>query len=166
LASISNSTIANNSVSNGSTRIGGILQFAGTLSLHSSIVAGNVSNTTNPDVGGAFTASNFNVIGNIGIASGLSGNNNQSGTGASPLNPLLGPLANNGGSSLTHALLASSPALDKGNNAELLSVDQRGTGFARVVDLAPANASDGTDVGALEMQSQPLSDSIFRNGFE
>jgi hypothetical protein len=165
-ATISNSTVTNNSATSGSTRVGGILQFAGTLTLRSSIVAGNVSNSTNPDVGGAFTSSSFNLIGNIGTATGLTGNNNQSGTSASPLNPQLGLLANNGGSSLTHALNAGSPALDAGNNPDALATDQRGAGFARVVNLAAANASDGTDVGALEAQTEPQADLILRNGFE
>jgi len=33
------------------------------------------------------------------------------------LDPLLGPLANNGGSTLTHALLPGSPAIDAGDPA-------------------------------------------------
>jgi CSLREA domain-containing protein len=164
-ASISSSTVTNNSATSGSTRIGGVLQFGGTLTLRSSIVAGNVSNATIPDVGGAMTAS-FNLIGNAGTATGLSGNNNQVGTGASPLNPLLGLLSNNGGSSLTHALSAGSPALDAGSNVPTRTFDQRGAGFARVVDLAAANASDGADVGALEAQTEPLPELILRNGFE
>jgi hypothetical protein len=164
-ASINNSTITNNSATNASTRIGGILQFAGTLTLRSSIVASNVSNATIPDIGGAMTAS-FNLIGNAGTATGLTGNSNQSGTGASPLNPLLGPLANNGGRSLTHVLSAGSPALDAGSNVLARTRDQRGTGFARLVDLAATNVGDGTDIGALEAQSEPLADRVFRNGFE
>jgi hypothetical protein len=164
-ASINNSTITNNSATSGSTRIGGILQFAGTLTLRSSIVAGNVDNATIPDVGGAMTAS-FNLVGNAGSATGLVGNGNQIGTGASPLNPQLGSLSDNGGGTLTHALGAGSPALDAGSNVLMRTRDQRGVGFARVVNLAAANASDGTDIGAFEAQGEPLGDSIFRNGFE
>ena len=87
----------------------------------------------------------------------LAGTGDQSGTGASPLNPLLGPLANNGGSTRTHALLGGSPAIDKGSNSGSgVTTDQRGS--TRVVDLATvANASggDGTDIGAYEAQTDP-----------
>ena len=61
--------------------------------------------------------------------------------------PLLGPLADNGGPTLTHALLPGSPALDEipppYNGA--LPTDQRG--FAR-----PYPAGGFADIGAVEMQ--------------
>ncbi len=44
----------------------------------------------------------------------------------SNVEPLLGPLADNGGPTLTHALLPSSPAIDAGDNAGCPSTDQRG----------------------------------------
>ena len=37
------------------------------------------------------------------------------GTAGSPIDPLLGPLANNGGPTMTHALLTGSPAIDAGD---------------------------------------------------
>ncbi|OGN96124.1 MAG: hypothetical protein A2Z71_10145 [Chloroflexi bacterium RBG_13_50_21] len=40
--------------------------------------------------------------------------------------PMLGPLANNGGPTLTHALLKGSPAINAGTNAGCPSADQRG----------------------------------------
>src|SRR6266478_1066898 len=65
--------------------------------------------------------------------------------------PMLGPLQNNGGPTLTHALLGGSPALDKGKNLSSSSTDQRG--FPRIADLCPTNAvgGDGTDIGAIEL---------------
>ena len=52
---------------------------------------------------------------------------------------LLGPLADNGGPTLTHALLAGSPAINTGSNAlavdadgNALTTDQRGIGFDRI----------------------------------
>jgi uncharacterized protein (TIGR03437 family) len=65
-------------------------------------------------------------------------------------NPLLGPLANNGGPTPTHALLFGSPALDKGN-APGIATDQRSVG--RPVDdplLLNATGGDGADIGAFE----------------
>ena len=64
----------------------------------------------------------------------------------------LGALADNGGPSRTHAVLAGSAALDKGDPAfdpnafaPPLTTDQRGTGFARV-------SGGSIDVGAFEYQ--------------
>ncbi len=72
------------------------------------------------------------------------------------IDPLLGPLANNGGTTLTHALLPGSPALDGG--ALVTSVpqgfDQRGNPYYRMVD----GTGDGIvriDVGAYESQGVP-----------
>ncbi len=59
------------------------------------------------------------------------------------VDPLLAPLANNGGRTLTHALLPGSPAIDAGNNAHAWAFDQRGPGFPRVVN-------GRADIGAFE----------------
>jgi hypothetical protein len=63
--------------------------------------------------------------------------------------PQLGGLANNGGPTLTRLPAIGSPAIDAGNNPLALSTDQRGQ--PRTVDLTPGNASDGTDIGAVEV---------------
>jgi hypothetical protein len=60
--------------------------------------------------------------------------------------PLLEPLANNGGPTMTHAITANSPALNSGNNSQNLAFDQRGASFARV-------AGGTADIGAYELQS-------------
>lgn len=71
--------------------------------------------------------------------------------------PLLLPLANNGGWTQTHALAPGSPAIDAGSNAPGLTSDQRGEPFVRVAGNAP-------DIGAFELQ--PLPDRVFVNGFD
>ena len=71
--------------------------------------------------------------------------------------PLLGPLADNGGPTPTHALLPGSPAIDAGNNLAGLTSDQRGDGYVRVDGAA-------ADIGAFE--TQPAPDAIFANGFD
>lgn len=71
--------------------------------------------------------------------------------------PRLAPLADNGGSSPTHALLADSPARDAGSNTLNLPFDQRGAGHPRSAGAAP-------DIGAFESQS--ASETIFADGFE
>jgi hypothetical protein len=60
----------------------------------------------------------------------------------------MGSLQNNGGPTETHALLAGSPAIDAGDNTGAPATDQRGTGYARVID--------GTiDIGAYESDLNP-----------
>jgi hypothetical protein len=65
------------------------------------------------------------------------------------VDPMLGPLQNNGGATATHALLAGSPAKDAGPDPVPdfagNEFDQRGAGFARVVD-------GRSDIGAFEVQ--------------
>src|SRR5262249_14792006 len=65
------------------------------------------------------------------------------------IDPLLGPLANNGGLTFTHALLPGSPALDAGNNAIVtVATDQRGA--ARIADSGDPDATATVDIGAFE----------------
>ncbi|QBB71954.1 hypothetical protein ELE36_17180 [Pseudolysobacter antarcticus] len=71
-------------------------------------------------------------------------------------NPKLAQLANNGGPTLTHALLPGSPAIDQGDNFYSYKYDQRSIGFPRVLGVA-------ADIGAFEgVQVDP----IFANGFD
>ncbi|MBP7475841.1 MAG: Ig-like domain repeat protein, partial [Pyrinomonadaceae bacterium] len=83
----------------------------------------------------------------------LNGTNSNNLTG----DPMLGPLANNGGPTQTHALMPTSPAYDKGN-AFGLTLDQRGAGFPRTINnpsIPPATGGDNTDIGAFEIQNTP-----------
>ena len=68
----------------------------------------------------------------------------------------LAPLANNGGITQPHRLLAESAAIDAGKSFAT-ATDQRGSGFPRIVDLTAANAADGdgADIGSYELQSEP-----------
>jgi uncharacterized protein (DUF2141 family) len=71
--------------------------------------------------------------------------------------PLLHPLADYGGPTLTHAIKDGSPVIDAGSNPASLSSDQRGTGFPRQVDTV--------DMGAVEyMTNTSLTVSIAGNG--
>jgi CSLREA domain-containing protein len=66
--------------------------------------------------------------------------------------PQIGPLADNGGDTLTHALGINSPALDSGTCDS--GTDQRG--LPRPVDLPGyPNTENGCDVGAYEAQATP-----------
>jgi len=114
--------------------------------LRNSIVADNdaVVNglTTRRDLYGGWISLGHNLIG--AYAGGLVGGPQATdllGTPAAPLDPLLAPLADNGGPTCTHALLPGSPALNAGTAAGL-TTDQRG--FTRPVGQA--------DIGAFEVQ--------------
>lgn len=80
---------------------------------------------------------------------------NQS-TDRTNVNPQLGILQYNGGGTRSYALQAGSAAIDGGLRTGSI-LDQRGAGFARTVDLSATNAAggDGTDIGALEAQTEP-----------
>jgi len=159
--SIQNCTITANTSTTGP---GGIFAIPSTaLQLVSSVVAQNLSFNlpSLPDV--EFSGQGVNVVfaanSLIGIADGgnfhLSGSGNQTGTLTAPLDAKLGPLANNGGPTLTHAPLPGSPVIDAGNNQANLATDQRG--FTRVVGTA-------ADIGAVEVQASAKVTSVTPNG--
>jgi hypothetical protein len=74
--------------------------------------------------------------------------------GTLTVDPILKPLAFNGGVTRTHALDAASPAIDVGSNVINLATDQRDESYPRVVGAQP-------DIGAVEFDS----DHIFGTGF-
>jgi hypothetical protein len=146
-SNITSSTISDNSASEG----GGIYSFSSaTLRPRNSIIARNTS-ASGPDMKGDLTSQGFNLLGNNSGVTILSPQaSDQIGTPASPIDPLLGPLQNNGGPTFTHALLLGSPAIDKGESSGA-TADQRGFGRRKDVPaLANAPAGDGADIGALE----------------
>ncbi len=73
--------------------------------------------------------------------------------------PMLGSLVNNGGPTLTHALLGNSPAIDAGCATNLPPTDQRGEGYPRVWGAA-------VDIGAFEYGDPISGDVIFVSGFD
>ena len=80
---------------------GGGIAGVGSLTFESTIVAKNIGSPS--DIVG-FVSAYHSLIGNTSGAT-ITGSNN-----VLNVNPLLGPLANNGGPTLTHALLLGSPA--------------------------------------------------------
>ena len=145
---VSNSTIANNS---GGIGDGGIINPGGNgvINLTSSIVAGNTGagdgRTVEKSIDGEFISGGNNLIDNGDDASGFV-DSDLVGSLDNPIDPLLGELQNNGGSTETLALLDGSLAIDAGSNPNDLATDQRGEGFDRIVGA-------GTDIGAFEVQA-------------
>ena len=115
------------------------------------------------DVAGALTAK-FSIIG-VDTGATITNNvGNQIGTAASPVDPLLVALADNGGPTLTHALGDGSPAIDAGDPAAMSGMgdvplnDQRGAPFARVEDGDGAGGAR-IDIGSVE--AQPIPPAVF-----
>jgi CSLREA domain-containing protein len=142
-ATLRNVTISGNS----NPTTGGLSSFGNqmVLTLIDTLVAGN-SGSTAPDCSNQasanITSGGNNLIGdNTGCTITNLQASDQIGTSGSPINPLLGLLANNGGPTQTMALLAGSPAINAGNNGTCALTDQRG--FVR-----PAGVN--CDIGAFE----------------
>jgi hypothetical protein len=137
----------------GPGRGGGLFVAAGLPLLHNTLVAGNFdgdAQAVRDDVSGALDGgSDYNLVGDgtglSGIADGVSGN--LVGSADSPIEALLGPLQDNGGPTLTCALLGGSPARGSGSVAYAAASDQRGE--ARVVGGL-------IDIGAYQTQDYGL----------
>jgi hypothetical protein len=172
---ITNSTFHGNSSSSsgfaGGILNGGLFNSSGTLVINNTTLSGN---TAADGQGGAiFNVSGSTVVlqnsilaNNAGgnchgtvISNGynLSSDDSCSFNGTGDLNdtdPKMGPLRNNGGPTLTMALLAGSPAMDAGNpngctdgQGNLLKTDQRG------MPRPDKEDAGGCEIGAYERQS-------------
>ena len=136
-------TVTNSTLSGNAAAFGGGIWNTGTATLKNTIVANSPSGN---NCYGPITVGGYNLDSDNTCGFGTS-NNSLSG-----VDPMLGPLADNGGPTETHALLEGSPAINKGNNAfavdpdgNPLQFDQRGQGFARIV-------GGSVDIGAFEVQ--------------
>ncbi len=141
---------------------GGIFNDIGsTVNLRNTIVAENDATTSAPDVSGAYAAPMFNLIGKADGSTGFvnNTNGNKVGTIAMPRDPLLAPIANNGGATQTYALLSGSPAVNAGSNALAtgLTTDQRGAGFPRIINTI-------VDIGSFESAFGPTAASVSIGG--
>ncbi len=144
------STIANNQSQNG---VGGGFYASTNVVLSHTIIAGNTATGGNADLKAVGTTTiSYSLVGST-AGTGIT---NVSGTGnLLDMSAVLGPLANNGGATFTHALLSGSPAIDTGDPTAVAGVgsipsfDQRGSGFARVLD-GDGSGSARIDMGAFE----------------
>ena len=143
-AHISNSTFAFNDASS----MAALYISAPTATIDSSIFAHNSAGDLSMPSGTQVTGHN-NVIMNTA---------NTVPADTLRVDPLLLPLADNGGPTWTHALAAGSPAIDAGNNLAELATDQRGSPFTRV-------AGSKADIGAFELQAPPVTTGAIGPGF-
>ena len=121
----------------------------GSAVVRNTIIASNLplADGLNPDVAGSFTSNGYNLIGDRTGSIGFAATGDIVGTSDNPIDPRLGSLDANGGSTQTYALLESSPAIDAGDPTMLdtdPTTDQRG--FPRV-------SGARADIGAFEFSS-------------
>lgn len=145
---VTSATIVNNSALSG----GGIAVSAAlgssTVNINNTIVADNTGTDIFTGGGGAVASTGYNLIETVSGQIITPAVGDQFGA-----DPMIAPLADNGGPTPTHALLPGSPAIDKGNSAlSGQTTDQRGV--RRPVDnpnIANAAGGDGADIGAFEV---------------
>jgi|GEM_PF-4968528 len=152
---VANCTISGNIAFDSNGGIDAFPENGGTVTVGNSIIAGNTSDGQS-DVGGTFTSRGHNLIGDASAATGFTNGVNGDQVGA---DPMLGPLQDNGGPTLTMVPGLGSPAVDAGDNTKIptdpgtnqpFATDQRGTGFARALKINPMTASPVVDIGACE----------------
>ena len=133
-ATLTNSTIANNAAGTGAGNTGGGVKIAtgGSVTLRNTIVADNTQGAGG-QIDGTLTLSNGSNV----VEGGCSGCLPSDITA----DPNLGPLADNGGDSYTHAIPANSPAFNAGLDGDAPATDQRGV-------ARPQGAA--SDIGAFE----------------
>ena len=112
-----NCTITNNTA----TSHGGVITTPGApFNIRNTIIAKNFVTSVSPDANGNFTSQGHNLLGDATGANGFTATGDLTG-----IDLFLWPLSNNGGPTLTHRLLAGSPAINAGDNAFAPAYDQR-----------------------------------------
>lgn len=137
---LTNTTLSTNTASFG----GGLLNNGGSVTLKNTIVANSPSGGNCAGSGVTSLGHNLEDADTCGFTSPGDLINT---------NPLLGPLADNGGPTLTHALLPGSPAIDAGSpDCPPPDTDQRG--FTRPED-GNGDSIAVCDIGAYELGAAP-----------
>jgi hypothetical protein len=136
--------VANCTITGNSAPSGGGIYNVGSVEVSNTILNAGASGENISNDGGTVTSLGYNLSSDDG-GGYLTGPGDQINT-----DPLLGPLQNNGGPTLTHALLPGSPAIDAGdpNFNPPPSNDQRDCHFDRVFN-------GRIDIGSFEVQPPP-----------
>ncbi len=163
---VTNSTLSGNSASFDGGGIDNYNDINSTLKLTNTIIAVNTATGTGPDIHGAVASHGHNLIGNTTGGSGFVASDLQY------VNPLLAPLADNGGTTplpdgshvKTQAITSTSPAFHAGDPTTCVasfptganSQDERGATFSR--------STTACSIGAFEPQMITLAPTALPNG--
>ena len=125
----------------------------GSFIVRNSLVAGNSGSTTR-DISGTFSSDGYNLIGISNGGAGFTAVGDQVGTIASPIDPKLDVLKDNGGYTPTHALLPGSPAIDAANPTGCTDHDN----LPLTIDQRHASRPSGSqcDIGSFEAIASQL----------
>ena len=127
------------------------------------ILADNYADTANSNYLAGFSDDGYNFIGSDDYPGCSWTSSIQVGTIATPIHPLLGPLAQNGGGLPTHATTLTSPVTDQGFSFGI-TTDERGAPRPYVWGIAEPTGGDGSDIGAFELGSADLGAAASGNG--
>lgn len=119
------------------------------------ILADNYADTSNSNYLAGFLDDGYNFIGSDDYPGCSWSASIQVGTIATPIHPLLGPLAQNGGGLPTHATTLASPVTDQGFSFGL-TTDERGAPRPYSWGITEPTGGDGSDIGAFELGSADL----------
>jgi len=125
-------TLTNVTIVSNTTGTGGAVNVSGTTRLHNTLIANNTGGNCTAYAPIASLSHNLDSSNSCGL--------NAAGD-LTNTNPLLGPLADNGGPTPTHALLPGSPAIGAGDKNGCPPTDQRGV---------PRPQGAAWDIGAYE----------------
>lgn len=162
-----NVTVVHNTAdsdSNNNGNGGGVYAYNGNVHLYNTIIAQNndlSADIRHPDCSETILSYGYSLVGDNTGCAFTPAVGDQIGTGSNPIDPLLGPLQDNGGPTFTHSPRLDSPAMDAGNPAApgsggtaCTAADQRGA-------IRPLDGnSDGDpvcDIGAVEGDTPILS---------
>jgi CSLREA domain-containing protein len=152
-STLQNVTITDNTAID---RSGGVEVRGGMLlTMRNTIIAGNNATNEAPDLKGTIASQGNNLIGSSADGNGYIGSD------ILDVSPILGTLSDNGGTTMTHALLTGSRGINEGSNAVAPATDQRDVardgacdiGAYEVLDIAVNHLivtnSDDAGVGSL-----------------
>ncbi|MBK8903644.1 MAG: right-handed parallel beta-helix repeat-containing protein [Anaerolineaceae bacterium] len=120
-AKLNNVTLVNNIADFDQDNAGDGGGLFGTIFIKNSIIANNQdlsSNIQHPDCSSGTSSQGFNLVSNTDGCNLAAVEGDHYGTSDNPIDPLLGPLQNNGGPTFSHLPVTDSPVIDAGNPSE------------------------------------------------